>query len=119
MPWSLNGNTPIYSQIIEHIKLRIALGEYKAGSKLPAVRELAAEASVNPNTMQKALSELEKDELLYSQRTAGRFITENSDMIKKLRESLAGEQIDFFLDKMNKLGYSKEEAISLLKNYNV
>jgi len=119
MPWNLNGDTPIYSQIIEHIKLRIAIGELKAGDKLLPVRELAAEAAVNPNTMQKALAELERQGFVYSQRTSGRFITEETDKIKTLRETLAGEQIEYFLKKMNSLGYTKEDAIDLLKNYNI
>lgn len=114
MPWSFNSTTPIYVQIIEHIKLRIAVGEYKAGDKLLSVRELAAEAEVNPNTMQKALSELERDGLLYTQRTAGRFITENSETISHLREQLAGEQLDMFLKKMQQLGYTPKEAMELL-----
>ena len=70
MPWNFNDSTPIYQQIMEHIKLSIAVGEYNAGEKLMAVRELAALAEVNPNTMQKALSELEREGLLYSQRTS-------------------------------------------------
>lgn len=117
MPWDFNSTSPIYVQIIEHIKLRIAVGEYKAGDKLLSVRELAAEAEVNPNTMQKALSELERDGLLYTQRTAGRFITENSETISNLREQLAGEQLDMFLKRMQKLGYSPEEALGLLKKH--
>ncbi|MBP1560592.1 MAG: GntR family transcriptional regulator [Oscillospiraceae bacterium] len=117
MPWSFNSTTPIYVQIIEHIKLRIAVGDYKAGDKLLSVRELAAEAEVNPNTMQKALSELERDGLLYTQRTAGRFITEDGEVIANLREQLAGEQLDMFLNKMQQLGYTPNEALELLKKH--
>lgn len=117
MPWNFNSSSPIYIQIIEHIKLSIAVGEYKAGDKLLSVRELAAEAEVNPNTMQKALSELERDGLLYTQRTAGRFITEDTAAIANLREQLAGEQLDMFLKKMRQLGYSPDEALALLKNH--
>lgn len=117
MPWNFNSTTPIYVQIIEHIKLRIAVGEYGAGDKLLSVRELAAEAEVNPNTMQKALSELERDGLLYTQRTAGRFITEDKKLISDLREQLAGEQLEMFLKKMNQLGYTPSEAMELLKKH--
>ena len=117
MPWNFNSSSPIYIQIIEHIKLSIAVGEYKAGDKLLSVRELASEAEVNPNTMQKALSELERDGLLYTQRTAGRFITEDNAVIANLREQLAGEQLDMFLKKMSQLGYSPDEALELLKNH--
>ncbi|MGN0587160.1 MAG: GntR family transcriptional regulator [Oscillospiraceae bacterium] len=117
MPWNFNDNTPIYQQIIEHIKLSIAVGEYNAGDKLLPVRELAAEAQVNPNTMQKALSELERDGLVYSQRTSGRYITDDSGKIVQLRNDLAQEHIEWFLDKMSHLGYSPEEAIEQLKKH--
>lgn len=117
MPWNFNSTTPIYIQIIEHIKLSIAVGEYKAGEKLMSVRELAAEAEVNPNTMQKALSELERNGLLYTHRTAGRFITNDEAAIEDLREQLANEQVENFLFKMKQLGYSQEEAAEILKKH--
>ncbi|MDE5858817.1 MAG: GntR family transcriptional regulator [Oscillospiraceae bacterium] len=117
MSWDFNSTTPIYVQIIEHIKLSIAVGEYKAGEKLLSVRELAAEAEVNPNTMQKALSELERDGLLFTQRTAGRFVTEDSEAISKLREQLAEEHLDMFLKKMKSLGYTQEEALEMLRKH--
>lgn len=78
MSWQLTADRPIYLQLIEEIELRIVSGMYTVGEKLPGVRDLAAQASVNPNTMQKALTELERQGLVYSQRTAGRFITEDS-----------------------------------------
>lgn len=117
MTWNFNSTTPIYIQIIEHIQLSIAVGEFKAGEKLLSVRELAAEAEVNPNTMQKALSELERNGLLYTQRTSGRFITQNSETIAKLRKQLATEHIELFLNKMEQLGYSYNESVTLLKTY--
>lgn len=117
MPWSFDSATPLYLQIMEQIKFRIAVGSYKAGDKLASVRELAAEAEVNPNTMQKALSELEREGLLFTQRTSGRFVTENSETITELRRSLAGEQLDVFLKKMYNLGYSAEEVMKLLQDY--
>lgn len=117
MPWNFNQTTPIYIQIIEHIKLSIATGDYKAGDKLMSVRELAAEAEVNPNTMQKALSELERDGLLYTQRTSGRFITNDTEAISKLRKQLAEEHLGMFLNKMKLLGYSPAESMALLKSY--
>ena len=115
MTWNFNSTTPIYIQIIEHIRLSIAVGEFKAGEKLMSVRELAAEAEVNPNTMQKALSELERDGLLYTQRTSGRFITNDTEAIARLRKQLAEEHIEMFLNKMNQLGYSHSESVLLLK----
>ncbi|MBQ2823582.1 MAG: GntR family transcriptional regulator [Oscillospiraceae bacterium] len=117
MPWNFNDSSPIYQQIMEHIKLSIAVGEYNAGEKLMAVRELAALAEVNPNTMQKALSELEREGLLYSQRTSGRFVTDDSSKIADLRNNLANEQIDWFITKMKQLGYTADEAVEQLKKH--
>ena len=114
MPWNLNSDRPIFIQIIERIQTDIISGVYKPGDKLPSVRELAQEASVNPNTMQKALSELERTGLVYSQRTSGRFITEDTAMIENLKSELAKEIIEQFLDRMKKLGIQKEKAISLI-----
>ncbi|WP_075719084.1 GntR family transcriptional regulator [Roseburia sp. 499] len=115
MPWNLDSDRPIFIQIIEKIQMDIISGVYSPGDKLPSVRELAAEASVNPNTMQKALSELERTGLVYSQRTSGRFITEDTKMIDKLKAELAKEIISQFLENMQKLGFQKDEAISLMK----
>ena len=75
MAWALINDRPIYLQLMERIQTDIVSGKYKPGEKLPSVRELALDAAVNPNTMQKALSELERIGLVYSQRTSGRFIT--------------------------------------------
>lgn len=115
MSWNLNSDRPIYSQIIERIQMDIISGVYAPGSKLPSVREFAAFASVNPNTMQKALSELERTGLIYSQRTSGRFITEDITMINDLKNSLATEQINEFFKHMEQLGFKKEETIALLE----
>ena len=113
MPWNLNSDRPIFIQIIEKIQMDIISGLYRPGDKLPSVRELAQEASVNPNTMQKALSELERTGLVYSQRTSGRFITEDITMIDSMRE-LAKEMVTQFLENMQKLGFQREDTISLL-----
>ncbi|MCI8622686.1 MAG: GntR family transcriptional regulator [Provencibacterium sp.] len=115
MTWEFKGDRPIYIQLIEQIQMRIVSGQYPAGSKLPAVRDLAAEASVNPNTMQKALAELERDGLVHTQRTAGRFITEDHEMIRSIREKLAREQVALFFEKMGQLGISREETLRLLQ----
>lgn len=114
MPWNLDSDRPIFIQIIETIQMDIISGVYRPGDKLPSVRELAAEASVNPNTMQKALSELERTGLVYSQRTSGRFITEDTAMIDELKAELAKEIISQFLDNMKKLGFQDEETMSLM-----
>ncbi len=115
MAWNLDSDRPIYAQIFEVIQLRIISGAYKPGEKIPSVRELAAEAGVNPNTMQKALSELERSGLVMAQRTSGRIVTEDMDMIRENRNKLARQQIREFIERMNRLGFSKQEIIELLE----
>lgn len=115
MAWELKSDRPIYSQLMEYIKISIVSGKYKPGAKMPSVRELASEASVNPNTMQKALTELERSGLLFSVRTSGRFITEDSKMIEEMKSNLAKEEIQAFLKKMEEIGFTKEEAIETIK----
>ena len=100
MAWDFDSDRPIYTQILEEMKRRITMGIYKPGSKIPAVRELAMEACVNPNTMQKALSELENIGLVESRRTSGRFVTENVEDIGREKEEIAREQVKIFLTKM-------------------
>ncbi|MBO5373622.1 MAG: GntR family transcriptional regulator [Lachnospiraceae bacterium] len=114
MPWNLTSDRPIFIQIIEVIQLDIISGKYAPGEKLPSVRDLAQEAAVNPNTMQKALAELERTGLVFSQRTSGRFITEDTKMIDDLKAALAKEKIEEFLENMQKLGFKKEETITLM-----
>lgn len=116
MSWEFSDDRPIYAQLMEQIQLKIISGVYKTGEKLPSVRDMAAEASVNPNTMQKALSELERTGLVFSQRTSGRFISEDNNMIKNMRDDLAKDQIQKFLSNMDKIGYSRKETISLLED---
>lgn len=115
MPWHLNNDRPIFLQIIARIQTDIVSGKYHPGDKLPSVRDLAGEASVNPNTMQKALSELERSGLVYAKRTSGRFITEDTTMIEGLKSSLATEKIQEFLQLMQQLGYQNEEILSLIR----
>lgn len=113
--WTLGTDRPIYAQLIEQIELRIVSGIYRAGDKLPSVRDMAGEAAVNPNTMQKALAELERSGLVYSQRTTGRFITDDKELIQKMKDKLASEQIAAFLEKMRELGFTREETLSLME----
>ncbi|HYF83597.1 MAG TPA: GntR family transcriptional regulator [Clostridia bacterium] len=114
MSWDLKSDRPIYSQLIEQIQIKICSGIFAPGSKLPSVRELAQEAAVNPNTMQKALSKLEEDGLLYTNRTTGRFITEDVKMIQQAKHKLAQDQISEFLEKMKSLGFGKTETLSII-----
>lgn len=116
MPWNLDNDRPIYLQLMERIQHDIISGVYKPGDKLPSVRDLAVEAAVNPNTMQKALSELERCGLVYSQRTSGRFITDNTDMLKEMRTELAREHIQNFFEQMRKLGFSDKDTLEMIRN---
>jgi len=114
MPWTLNNDRPLYLQLMERIQMDIISEKYQAGDKLPSVRDLALEASVNPNTMQKALSELERNGLVFSKRTSGRFITEDKELLKQLKHDRVIELIKEFIDKMKALGFPEDEIIALL-----
>ena len=114
MSWDLKSDRPIYLQLIEQIEIKICSGIFAPGSKLASVRELAQEAAVNPNTMQKALSILEEDGLLYTNRTSGRFITEDAKMIQQAKHKLAQDQISEFIEKMKSLGFDKKETLSII-----
>lgn len=116
MAWKLNSDRPIYAQIIEELQLRIVSGEYRAGQRMPSVRELAAQAEVNPNTMQKALAEMEQKGLLYSQRTSGRFVTEDQNMIKQMKQNLAKDQIIAFVENMRQLGFDNDDILAQVQN---
>ena len=110
MPWNLDSSRPIYLQIIERVQMDIITGRYQPGDKLPSVRDLA----VNPNTMQKALSELERSGLIYSQRTSGRFITEDKELIHQMKKELAAAEVSAFVAHMKQLGITPEEIRQLL-----
>lgn len=114
MSWDLKSDRPIYLQLIEQIEIKICSGIFAPGSKLASVRELAQEAAVNPNTMQKALSMLEENGLLYTNRTSGRFITEDAKMIQQAKHKLAQDQISEFIEKMKSLGFDKKETLSII-----
>ena len=114
MAWNLDSDRPIYAQLLERIQLQIVSGTYGPGDKLPSVRELAAEASVNPNTMQKAFAELERSGLIVTKRTSGRFVTEDKDMITQIRTQLAKEEALSFIEKMKELGFEKNDILALL-----
>ena len=115
MAWDLDADRPIYTQLVERIQTQIVSGHYSPGDRLPSVRELAAEAAVNPNTMQKAFAELERSGLIITQRTNGRTVTEDVDLIKKIQSGMAKGSIDSFFSKMKELGYSESEAVELLR----
>lgn len=116
MEWNFRSDQPIYSQLTQRLSEAIVSGLYAPGEKLPSVRELALEAGVNPNTVQRALSELERDGLVYSQRTAGRFVTENENMIANAKLRLADERVAAFLRSMKTLGCDRDEVLALIAN---
>lgn len=116
MAWDLDADRPIYTQLVDRIQMRIVSGHYSPGSRLPSVRELAAEAAVNPNTMQKAFAELERSGLIITQRTNGRTVTEDTALIKMIQLGMAKGLVDAFFTKMKELGYAETEAVELLKN---
>lgn len=120
MQWELNSERPVYIQLIEQIQTGIISGYFKPGDKLPSVRDLASEATVNPNTMQKALTDLERTGLIYTNRTSGRFITSDETMIKQLKGQSAKELVQDFIERMKQLGFEPEETLDyvteLVKN---
>jgi len=115
MEWNLDANTPIYSQIVYHLELAIVSGEFPPGSQIPPVRALAIEAGVNPNTMQRALQTLEQENLVYSKRTTGRFVTRDIKKIEEIREALANESTEIFLSAMKDLGFETKEIIAMIR----
>lgn len=117
MLWTFSSDRPIYSQLIDKIEFLILSGNYKLGEKLPSVRDFADIASVNPNTMQKALSELERKGLVITQRTSGKFITNDSNLINDLKVQKAKKLCFSFFNEMNKIGYDKENTINFLNNF--
>ena len=115
MDWNFRNDLPIYSQLLEQIKLAVVTGVYSPGERLPSVRELAMEAGVNPNTMQRAMQELEREGLVYSQRTAGRFVTEETGLIDSAKRQLARRHVEEFMQAMKGLGLSKEEIMAIIE----
>ena len=115
MDWNFRNDQPISSQLIQRLTEAIVSGVYAPGEKLPSVRELALEAGVNPNTVQRSLTELEREGLVFSQRTAGRFVTENENMIVNAKLRIADERVSEFLRSMKTLGCGRQEIISLIE----
>ena len=115
MQWKFDGNAPIYTQLVDQMKLGIVSGEWIPGQRIPAVRELAVDAGVNPNTMQRALQELERQGLVFSQRTSGRFVTEDREMIEDAKRTLANRHISAFIRQMQALGYTRQEIVAMLE----
>lgn len=117
MDWTLNSGRPIWMQLKEQIAVGIVTGEYPPGSKLPSVRDLAMKAGVNPNTMQRALTELERDGLAQSMGTMGRIVTNDKQRIDLLRLRFAQEVMEQYMNGMKQLGYTAEEAVAVLEEW--
>ena len=115
MAWKFENETPIYLQIMDKIKKEIASGTLSPGSKIPSVRELAIEAGVNPNTMQKALQMLENEGILYSQRTSGRFVAES--LSNSVRDKFCDDIMEKFVGQMSEIGFSEKDIVKKLEAY--
>ena len=114
MEWDIRNDQPIYTQLIQQVTLAILSGTFPCGGRLPPVREMAAEAGVNPNTMQRAL---ERTGLVYTQRTAGRFVTEDAAVIDSAKQELAHQQVRAFLRRMERMGYDREQTAQLVRSW--
>ena len=119
MAWIFDSSSPLYIQIADRIRSNIVCGVYAKQEKLPAVRELALEASVNPNTMQRVFTCLENEGLVITSGTTGRFVTDDDRVIQEAREKLAAMFVGDFAEKITRLGYSLAEAARLVENYNI
>lgn len=115
MDFEFNDTVPIYIQLIDKFKIAIATNCFKAGEKIPSVREFSMNMRVNPNTIQRALNELEKDGFIYTKRTLGKFIVEDENVLKALKSTIAHEKIDSFVGSMQELNYNKMDIIKMIK----
>ncbi|MDB6242547.1 GntR family transcriptional regulator [Lactobacillus amylovorus] len=110
-------NIPIYLQIEQYLYRQIALGKMKAGEKIPSVRKLALELTVNVNTVQRALQEMNTQGILYTKRGEGNFVTEDTELLSKTKQSLINNELDEFVQNMEKLGVKKDKLVSTLTEY--
>ena len=117
MEWNFKNGIPIYTQIIDEMTMRIASGAYAPGDKLPSVRELAMDAGVNPNTMQKAMAEMERRGLVFSERTSGRFVTQDENVLRKLHEDLARTYLSELTEKLQKIGMDRDEIRNVVDSW--
>ena len=115
MDYIFDNERPIYVQLVEKLRIEIVSGKLKSGERIPSVRELALTARVNPNTMQKALAELESEGLVYTERTNGKFVTDNKDLIEKVKRELAEEKVNNYIKDMKNIGITYEEAVKYLQ----
>lgn len=116
MNFNFNNDRPIYIQLLEQLQVFIVSGKIIPGEKLPSVRELATISSSNPNTVQRALTELENLGLIYTERTNGKFVTTDKKLINKYKELFAKEKVNAYFKSMNELGFNDREAMDYLKS---
>ena len=115
MQFEFDNNIPIYIQLVEQLKIYIISGKINPGERLPSVRDLALQTKVNPNTMQKALVELEELKLIYTERTNGKFVTNDQKLIDKYKRQYANELCNKYFLNMKSIGFNMNEAIEYLK----
>ena len=116
MEWKFVDGIPIYSQIVNELTVRIARHDYLPGEKLPSVRDIAAATCVNPNTVQRALAELERNGLVRTERTNGRFVTEDERVLKEIYKSLSSAYVDELVEKLRNIGMSDVEIVEAVTN---
>jgi len=116
MKFVFDNNLPIYIQLVEQLKKQIISGTIPPGSRLPSVRELASITKVNPNTMQKALASLEELKLIYTERTNGKFVTDDKNLLNKFKEKFAHELLKEYFENMQSIGFTKEDTIKYINN---
>ena len=115
MEMTFDNNIPIYIQVLEYMKIYLISGVFKCGERLPSVREFSTSFKVNPNTMQKALSELESMNLIYTERTNGKFVTQNTELIEKLKDEYAKKKAKSYFQGMKRIGLGKADSIKYLE----
>ena len=114
MAWSFTSGKPVYLQIAERITASVISGEYKPGTQIPSVRQLALEAAVNPNTVQHAFSHLESEGIIVSVSTAGRFVTEDASIIESCRKKVTKQAVNEFIEKISRFSVSRDEIITMI-----
>ncbi len=117
MDWKFTGDRPVYQQIMDKIRCAVISGEFSPGGKVPAVRDLAAEARVNPNTMQRALHELESEGLLIADSTAGRYVTEDPGVLEAVRQQQLNRVCRECMQQFDALGVPRPQAAELLAGF--
>lgn len=117
MSWHFSDDSPIYNQIVKRILTDVVTGVYQPNDRLPSVREFASDAGVNPNTMQKALTDLEETGVVYARTTSGRFVTGDEELLKQVRDSMLDDEIKYFIGRCEKFGLSREQAAKMLIEY--